>query len=117
MRRVRRRGFEEIGWDAALDEAERLLRAARGRIVTALSGSETVEQAYALATLLRVGLDSHSAVLPEQVSDYKDRKPPRFALMSIGILQYHPTPILTDVWIDDVRVSSARIGCGAPPPM
>ena len=32
----------------ALDEAERLLRAARGRVVIALSGSETVEQAYAL---------------------------------------------------------------------
>jgi hypothetical protein len=32
--------------------------------------------------------------------------------VSIGILQYHPTPLLTDVWIDDIRVSSARIGCG-----
>jgi hypothetical protein len=53
--------------------------------------------------------------LPEQVSDYKDRKPPRFDAVSIGILQYHPTPLLTDVWIDDVRVGSARIGCGAPP--
>jgi hypothetical protein len=53
--------------------------------------------------------------LPEQVSDYKDRKPPRFDLVSIGVLQYHPTPILTDVWIDDVRVSSARIGCGSTP--
>ena len=54
--------------------------------------------------------------LPEQVNDFKDRKPPRFDLVSIGVLQYHPTPILTDVWIDDVRVSSARIGCGATPP-
>jgi hypothetical protein len=34
--------------------------------------------------------------------------------MSIGVLQYHPTPILTDVWIDDIRVSSTRIGCTAP---
>ena len=49
--------------------------------------------------------------LPEQVSNYTDRKPPTFSLMSIGVLQYHQTPILTDVWIDDVRVSSARIGC------
>jgi hypothetical protein len=54
--------------------------------------------------------------LPEQKSDYSDRKPPTFSLMSIGVLQYHLTPILTDVWFDDVRVSSARIGCGATPP-
>src|SRR3954466_11673284 len=70
--RVRRRGFEEISWERALDEAERLLRAADGRIVTALSGSETVEQAYALAKLLRRGLNSHWAVLPEELSDALD---------------------------------------------
>src|SRR5213075_1666529 len=70
--RVRRRGFEEVSWDRAIDEAERLLREADRRIVTALSGSETVEQAYALAKLLRGGLGAHSAVLPEQVSDALD---------------------------------------------
>src|SRR5438445_9857960 len=70
--RVRRRGFEEVSWERALDEAERLLRQAAGRIVTALSGSETVEQAYALAKLLRQGLGSHTAVLPEEVSDALD---------------------------------------------
>src|SRR5881409_3500869 len=68
----RLRGFEEISWERALDEAERLLRDADGRIVTALSGSETVEQAYALAKLLRRGLNSHWAVLPEEVSDAHD---------------------------------------------
>src|ERR671925_343305 len=70
--RVRRRGFEEISWERALDEAERLLRGAEGRIVTALSGSETVEQAYALAKLMRRGLNSHGAVLPEEISDDLD---------------------------------------------
>jgi predicted molibdopterin-dependent oxidoreductase YjgC len=40
--------------------------------VTALSGSETVEEAYALAKLLRSGLDSHAAVLPEESSDALD---------------------------------------------
>lgn len=54
--------------------------------------------------------------LPEQKNDFSDRKPPAFSLMSIGVLQYHVTPILTDVWFDDVRVSGARIGCGATPP-
>ena len=72
IRRVRRRGFEPVSWDEALDEAERLLRGAEGRIVTALSGSETVEQAYALAKLLRRGLGSHQAMLPEPVLDALD---------------------------------------------
>src|SRR5207248_7269851 len=72
IKRVRRRGFEPVSWNDALDEAERLLRAAHGRVVVALSGSETVEQAYALAKLLRRGLGSHQAVLPEEVTDALD---------------------------------------------
>jgi NADH-quinone oxidoreductase subunit G len=70
--RVRRSGFEPVSWERALDEAEGLLRKAEGRIVTALSGSETIEQAYALAKLLRVGLGAHSALLPEEVNDAAD---------------------------------------------
>src|SRR6184192_2535237 len=70
--RVRRRGLEEISWERALDEAERLLREADGRIVTALSGSETVEQAYALGKLLRRGLGAHTAFFPEESSDALD---------------------------------------------
>ncbi len=70
--RVRRRGFSPIGWDQALDEAERLLRGAGSRIVTALSGSETVEGAYGLARLLRGGLGAHSAVLPEEAGHALD---------------------------------------------
>ncbi|HXH88334.1 MAG TPA: 2Fe-2S iron-sulfur cluster-binding protein [Gaiellaceae bacterium] len=72
LERVRRRGFGEISWDDALDRAEALLRGAGGRIVTALSGSETVEQAYALGRLLREGLGAHSAVLPEATSSALD---------------------------------------------
>src|SRR4029077_18577809 len=55
LRRRQRAGLEEISWDDALDEAERLLRESEGRIVTVLSGSETVEQAYARARLRRGG--------------------------------------------------------------
>jgi NADH-quinone oxidoreductase subunit G len=61
-------GLEPIAWDDALDRVEGLLRGAEGRIVTALSGSETLEQAYGLARLLRMGLGAHSAVLPESTS-------------------------------------------------
>jgi NADH-quinone oxidoreductase subunit G len=66
LRRIRRRGLEPSTWDEALDEAEQLLRGAEGRIVTALSGSETVEQAYALGRLLRDGLGAHTALMPEE---------------------------------------------------
>ena len=61
-------GLEELTWDAALDRAEGLLRAAGGSVVAALSGSETTEIAYGLATLLRRGLGAHSAVMPESTS-------------------------------------------------
>ena len=61
-------GLEVLTWDAALDRAEELLRGASGNVVTALSGSETTEIAYGLATLLRRGLGAHSAVMPESTS-------------------------------------------------
>jgi hypothetical protein len=64
-------------------------------------------------TTRRVWVDGKE--LPEQVDNFKARKPPTFDLMSIGILQYHATPTLSDVWIDDVRVSSSGpIGCSVP---
>src|SRR4051812_6833603 len=114
--RVRRRGFEEVSWERALDEAERLLREADGRIVTALSGSETVEQAYALAKLLRQGLSSHSAVLPEEVSDALDAfRVPLSAIAEadvIAVLGDAPVveraPIV-DLWIKQARRNGARI--------
>ncbi len=75
---------------------------------------ELMQGGDATTTHRRVWIND--AELPEQMNDFSDRKPPAFSLMSIGVLQYHVTPILTDVWFDDVRVSSARIGCGATPP-
>jgi NADH-quinone oxidoreductase subunit G len=72
LRRVRLRGLEALAWVDALDEAESLLRNAEGRIVTALSGSETVEQAYGLGKLLRLGVGADSAVLPEETSPALD---------------------------------------------
>ena len=62
-----RGGKTEISWDDALDDAERMLRNAGTHVVTALSGSETVEQAYALGRLLRQGAGAHTAMLPEAV--------------------------------------------------
>jgi NADH-quinone oxidoreductase subunit G len=114
--RVRRRGFEEVPWDRAVDEAETLLREARGRIVTALSGSETVEQAYALAKLMRVGLDSHTAVLPEESSDALDAlRVPLSAIAEadvVAVLGDAPVveraPIV-ELWLKLARRNGARV--------
>ena len=69
LRKSGPRHFQEVSWDEALDEVERMLRAGGTSTVTALSGSESLEEAYGLAKLLRRGLGAHSAVLPEDVPE------------------------------------------------
>jgi len=116
LRRVRRRGFEELSWDDALDEAERLLRAARGQIVTVLSGSETVEQAYALGRLLRQGLGAHTAMLPEETSPALDTfRLPLSAIRDaelVVVLGDQPVaeraPIV-DLWIRAAKRNGAQV--------
>jgi NADH-quinone oxidoreductase subunit G len=116
LQRVRRRGLEAVSWEQALDEAERLLRAARGRVVTVLSGSETVEQAYALGKLLRVGLGSHQATLPEEISGALDAY--RLPLSAIrdadAVVVLGEVPVVerapvVDLWIRSARRNGARI--------
>jgi NADH-quinone oxidoreductase subunit G len=114
--RVRRRGFEEVSWERALDEAERLLREAGDRVVTALSGSETVEQAYALAKLMRQGLGAHSALFPEESSDALDAfRLPLSALRDadlVAVLGDAPVveraPVV-ELWIKEARRRGARV--------
>jgi NADH-quinone oxidoreductase subunit G len=117
LQRVHRRGLGPMeSWDDALDEAERLLREARGRIVTVLSGSETVEQAYALGMLLRRGLDSHQAMLPEEVSGALDayRLPlsairDADAVVVLGDVPVAERAPVVDLWIKAARRNGARI--------
>jgi NADH-quinone oxidoreductase subunit G len=114
--RVRRRGFEEVSWERALDEAERLLLEANGRIVTALSGSETIEQAYALGKLLRRGLGAHTAFFAEESSDALDAfRVPLSAIRDadvVAVLGDAPVveraPIV-DLWIKEARRRGARV--------
>ena len=109
-------GLEPVGWDDALDEAERLLRAAEGRIVTALSGAETMEQAYALAVLLRRGLGAHSAVLPESTSSALDAfRLPLSALAAAELVvvvgdddAVDRAPIV-DLWLRQARRNGAEV--------
>jgi len=56
--------------------------------------------------------------LPELMTDsaksagtQSNHLPPKWASVSFGIWEYHPIPILSDMWIDDIRVSSKKIGC------
>jgi NADH-quinone oxidoreductase subunit G len=116
LERVRRRGFAPLTWDAALERAEALIRGAEGRIVTALSGSETVEQAYALGKLLRAGAGAHSAVLPEATSTALDAF--RAPLSTIGGAELvvvlgdeavtDRAPIV-DLWITQARRNGAAV--------
>ena len=105
-----------ISWETALDDAERLLGGARGRIVTALSGSETVEQAYALGKLLRTGLDSHEAILLEEISSALDGY--RLPLSAIRdadvVVVLGDVPVverapIVDLWIKAARRNGAKI--------
>jgi NADH-quinone oxidoreductase subunit G len=116
LERVRRRGFEERSWDDALDRAEELLRGAQGRIVTALSGSETLEQAYALGKLLRQGLGAHSAVLPEATSFALDafRAPlstiaDAEIVVVIGDEEVADRAPIVDLWIKHARRHGAEV--------
>jgi NADH-quinone oxidoreductase subunit G len=114
-------GLEEVTWDEALESAEKMLRAARGGIVTALSGSETIELAYALGRLLRRGLHAHSAVLPEATSPALDAF--RLPLSSIGeaelVVVLGDDPVverapLVDLWLKEARRRGAEVVVCSP---
>src|SRR5712691_11856058 len=131
LRKIGKRRFEELSWEAALDEAERLLRSGLeaspakpatpgrkpgGPVLLALSGSETVEQADALSRLVRQGLGSDAVVLPEQASPALDRY--RAPLSSIGeagrVIIVGDEPVeerapIVDLWIKAARRKGSEI--------
>jgi len=108
--------FDETSWEDALDRVERVGRAAGETAVLALSGSETVEIAYALSRLVRAGFGSAHVVLPERGSDAID--PYRAPLSAIAaaeavvIIAEEPVaeraPIV-DLWIRAARRAGARV--------
>jgi NADH-quinone oxidoreductase subunit G len=109
-------GLEPVSWETALDRVAELLGAARGHIATALSGSETIEQAYALGRLLRGGVGAHSAMLPESTSSALDAF--RAPLSVIGSAELvvvvgdeavaDRAPIV-DLWIKQARRNGASV--------
>ncbi len=121
LRKAGPRRFEELSWDDALDQAEQLLRQGGASTVTALSGGESVEEAYALGKLLRQGLGANAAVLPEEVPDWGDGyRAPLSALRdarSIAVLCDEPVveraPVV-ELWLKAARRNGATITYGAP---
>ncbi|HXF98430.1 MAG TPA: molybdopterin-dependent oxidoreductase [Gaiellaceae bacterium] len=115
------RGLAETTWEEALDAAEELLREAGAGTVTALSGSETTEIAYALGRLLRVGLGAHSAVLPEATSDALEAF--RLPLSAIAeaelVVVVGDDPVverapIVDLWLREARRRGAEIAVFGP---
>ena len=104
------RRFEPLAGTTRSTRAERLLRAGGASTVTALSGGETVEQAYGLAKLLRVGLGAHAAVLPEEVPDGLDALP-RAALVDprrADVVVLCDEPVVERAPVVDLWIKAAR---------
>jgi NADH dehydrogenase/NADH:ubiquinone oxidoreductase subunit G len=121
LRKAGPRRFEAISWDDAIDEAERLLRDGGASTVTALSGGESVEEAYGLAKLLRRGLGAHGAVLPEPVPDSLDawRAPLSAIRDAKTVVVLSDVPVIerapiVDLWIKAARRAGATVAYDAP---
>ena len=116
LRRVRRRGYERVTWEAAVDEAAERLREADGSVVLALSGSETVEIASALARLVRQGLGSDTAFVPDEVDPAVDAfRAPLSAIEAAEVcLVVGDDPVverapIVDLWLRAARRRGAEV--------
>ena len=121
LRKAGPRRFEALDWDEALDLVEEALRRGGHSTLTTLSGSESVEEAYALAKLLRRGLDANAAVLPEEVPDALDafRAPLSSLRDAKTIAVVSDTPVVerapvVDLWLKAARRAGAAISYGSP---
>ncbi|MBD0317614.1 MAG: molybdopterin-dependent oxidoreductase [Thermoleophilia bacterium] len=110
LRRVRRRGFERTNYDEAVEEAARALLAARGSVAVAYSGGETVEQATALARLVRQGLGSDLALLPDEVDPSVDAfRAPLSAIRDADVcLVLGDEPVVDRAPVVDLWLRAAR---------
>jgi NADH-quinone oxidoreductase subunit G len=115
-RRRGARALEELDWEQALDELAGMVERAQGEVVLALSGTETLELAYALAKIVRQGAASDRVVLPEQSSDALDpfRVPISALAEAEEIVVFEDCPVLDrapliELWLKQARRSGARV--------
>ncbi len=115
-RRRGARALEELGWEQALDELARMVERASGEVVLALSGTETLELAYALAKIVRRGAGSDRVVLPEQTSDALDsfRVPIAALAEAEEIVVFEDCPVLdraplVELWLKQARRNGAQV--------
>jgi NADH-quinone oxidoreductase subunit G len=121
LKRVRRRGFDRVGWDEAAAEAARGLREAGDSVVVAFSGGETVEQATALARLVRQGLGSNAAIVPDDLDPALDAfRAPLSAIRDADVcLVLGDEPVLerapvVDLWLRAARRAGAEVVTANP---
>jgi NADH-quinone oxidoreductase subunit G len=116
IQRVPLQGLTPVTLEQALDAAEAGLRDAHGSVVVAFSGGESVEQATAIARLVRRGLGSDVAILPEDFDPALDRY--SAPLSTIGsaqvVLVVGDEPVVerapnVDLWIRKARRDGAEI--------
>jgi NADH-quinone oxidoreductase subunit G len=115
------KGLAEVSWDDALETAAEMLREAEGAVVTALSGSETMEIAYALGRLLREGIGASSAVLPEATSDALDAFRLRLSAIAEAelVVVVGDDPVverapIVDLWLKEARRRGADVVVCSP---
>ena len=116
LRRVRRRGFEPISLEDAAADAAAALRAADGSVAVAFSGTETLEQADALAQIVRVACGSDTARLPDDPDPGLERfRAPLSAIREADIcLVLGDGPVverapIVDLWLRAARRDGARV--------
>jgi NADH-quinone oxidoreductase subunit G len=111
--RVRRRGFEEVAVEDALDAAAEGLRSAHGSVVVAFSGAETVEQAAALS---RIAGPDATALLPDDPEPALDAfRAPLSAIRDADVcLVVGDEPVVerapvVDLWLRSARRAGANV--------
>ena len=114
--RVRRRGFDRVSWDSALDRVADGLREAGSSVVVAFSGAETNEQAFALARLVRQGLGGNTALMPDAPHRSLDRyRAPLSAIRDAELcLVLGDEPVIerapiVDLWLRAARRNAAEV--------
>ena len=119
--RMRRRGFDKVSWDDALDRAEEGLREANGNVAVAFSGAETGEIASAIARLSRQGLGGNVALLPDEANPALDAfRAPLSALRDADVcVVVGDEPVVerapvVDLWLKAARRAGRKLVLATP---